>query len=106
PAPPWIEAPRGCVAIERGPLVYCLEQADHPTARIEDLEIDAAAPLTSVWEPERLDGVTGVRAAGSAVDTTSWRDQLYRPVGSAPTVSRRPATLTAIPYYAWANREP
>src|SRR5215813_2507923 len=57
-AHPWIESTRGCVAIERGPLVYCLEQADHPDARVADLEIDAEAPLTSSWEPELLDGVT------------------------------------------------
>ena len=41
-AHPWIESTRGCVAIERGPLVYCLEQADHPGMRLADLEIDTA----------------------------------------------------------------
>jgi len=51
-AHPWIEATRGCVAIERGPLVYCIEQADHPGTRIADVEIDAAASLQSAWEPE------------------------------------------------------
>src|SRR5215471_7359274 len=75
-AHPWIESTRGCVAIERGPLVYCLEQADHPDARVADLEIDAEAPLTSSWEPELLDGVTVVRARGWAVDTSAWRGRL------------------------------
>ncbi len=105
-AHPWIESTRGCVAIERGPIVYCLEQADHPETRIADLEIDAAAPLASAWEPDRLDGVAVVRAAGWEVDTASWRNQLYRPLGAAPAASRRPVALTAIPYYAWANRQP
>jgi hypothetical protein len=105
-AHPWIESARGGVAIERGPLVYCLEQADHPKARIADLEIDATAPLTAAWEPDRLEGVTVVGAAGWEIDRASWGDRLYRPLGSAPPASRRPVALTAIPYYAWANREP
>jgi DUF1680 family protein len=105
-AHPWIESTRGCVAIERGPLVYCIEQADHPETRIADLEIDTAVPLQSAWEPDTLDGVTVIRARGWEVDTSAWRHRLYRPLGSAPPAPRRPVALNAIPYYAWANREP
>jgi DUF1680 family protein len=105
-AHPWIESTRGCVAIERGPLVYCLEQADHPGTRIADLEIDAAAPLQSAWEPDTLDGVTVIRARGWEIDTTAWRHRLYRPLAPAPPALRRPVALHAIPYHAWANREP
>jgi DUF1680 family protein len=103
---PWIEGARGCVAIECGPLVYCLEQADHPGTALADLEIDAAAPLAAAWDGDRLEGVTVVRAAGCQVDTAGWTDRLYRPVGSAPPPPRRAAALTAVPYYAWANRGP
>jgi uncharacterized protein len=103
-AHPWIESTRGCAAIERGPLVYCIEQADHPGARIADLGLEASAPLRATWEPDRLDGVVVVSARGWEADTTAWNDRLYRPLG-APA-ARRPAALTAIPYYAWANREP
>jgi DUF1680 family protein len=105
-AHPWIESTRGRVALERGPLVYCVEQADHPDAPIADLELDPGTPLTSAWEPDRLDGVTVVRAAGWVVDTSAWKRHLYRPLGSSPPAARRPAALIAIPYYAWANREP
>jgi len=103
---PWIESTRGCVAIERGPLVYCLEQADHPGLQIADLEIDATAPLESTWAPDTLDGVAVIHARGWEVDTSAWRHRLYRPLGSAPRAPRRPAALNAIPYFAWANREP
>src|SRR5262249_41985778 len=37
-AHPWVESARSSVAIERGPLIYCLEQADHPDGRIADFE--------------------------------------------------------------------
>ena len=105
-AHPWIESTRGCVAIERGPLVYCLEQADHPDAGIADLEIDAAAPLESSWTSGRLEGVTVVRGSGWAVDTAPWKDRLYRPVARGGSAPRRRTALTAVPYYAWANRGP
>jgi DUF1680 family protein len=105
-AHPWIESTRGCVAIERGPLVYCLEQADHPHALVPDLEIEATTALSSRWESDLLDGVAIVRASGFQVDTSTWDDRLYRPVwsGDAPTRSR--VELTAVPYFAWANRGP
>jgi DUF1680 family protein len=104
-AHPRIESTRGCVAIELGPLVYCLETADNPDGHVADLEIDTTAPLTSAWAPDRLAGVAVVRGAGWAVDTRPWANRLYRPVG-APPAARRRVTLTAVPYYAWANREP
>jgi hypothetical protein len=94
------------VVIQRGPLVYCVEEADHPDAKIADLEIDTAAPLESSWVSGRLEGITVVRGSGWAVDTASWKDRLYRPIGRGSSAARRRTTLMAIPYYAWANREP
>jgi hypothetical protein len=105
-AHPWIESTHGRVAIERGPLVYCVEHADQPHAAVADLEIDVASPLLDAWDPDRLDGVTVVRAAGREADRTAWDDHLYRPLQSAGPAGGRPVMLTAIPYYAWANREP
>ena len=105
-AHPWIESTRGCMAIERGPLVYCLEQADHPEARIADLELDTESPLESSWVSGRLEGVTVIRGSGWAVDTAPWKDRLYRPVARGRAAPRRRMALTAVPYYAWANRGP
>jgi DUF1680 family protein len=102
---PAIESTRGAVAIERGPLVYCLEQADQGDVPIDELEIDTGAALASRWVPELLEGVEVVRAKGSRIDTASWRGRLYRPVGSGSAPARQGVELTAIPYYAWANRE-
>jgi hypothetical protein len=101
---PAIESTRGSVAIERGPLVYCLEEADHRHAAIAELEIDPTAALTSRWDSELLEGVVVVRASGFRVDASSWGRQLYRPFRSEAPPARQPAGLTAIPYYAWANR--
>src|SRR5205823_12944393 len=62
-AHPRIEATRGSVAVERGPLVYCLEQCDNPS--VLDLAIDPSAALATSWQPELLGGVMTIHAAGS-----------------------------------------
>ncbi len=104
---PAIEATRGCLAIERGPLVYCVEQADQGDAPVAELEIDPSRAIESRWTPELLEGVVVVRAPGFRADTSAWDDRLYRPFrpGTVTPVRQR-AELTAIPYFAWANRGP
>jgi uncharacterized protein len=97
---PRIDAVRGCVALARGPLVYCIEQADHPGVAVEDLRIDPAAPPA----PVAADPVLGVALVGAGAALSGAPDALYAPHG-APVTSA-PATLTAIPYFRWANRGP
>jgi uncharacterized protein len=104
-AHPWVEATRGCAAIERGPLVYCLEQLDQ-SAPIYDLQIDTGAPLETVWQPDLLEGVQVVKTSGYAIDRAEWEGRLYRPLQPNGSQARTPVTLTAIPHYAWANRGP
>ena len=103
---PAIESTRGSVAIERGPLVYCLEQADQGDAPIAELEIDPTGAPASRWDPALLEGVVVVRAPGFRVDTSSWGDRLYRPFRSGAPPARQRVELSAIPYFAWANRSP
>jgi DUF1680 family protein len=106
-ADPRVDAVRGCVAIERGPLVYCLEQADHPGGGLDDVVVDTSQPLTVQWRPELLGGVVAVTAAGSRRDLPASGWWPYRPLAAGETepAPRPRTTLTAIPYYAWANRE-
>jgi uncharacterized protein len=97
---PRIDAVRGCVALARGPLVYCIEQADHPGVPVEDLRLDLAARPA----PAAADPALGVLLVGRAVFVPAAGEALYathrRPAVPAP------ATLTAIPYFRWANRGP
>jgi DUF1680 family protein len=104
-AHPWIESTRGCAAIERGPLVYCLEQADQQ-APVYDLEIDRSAPLRASWRPDLLDGVSVVRGSGFRIDRSAWAGVLYRPLRGEAASPKQPVELTAVPVYAWANRGP
>jgi uncharacterized protein len=105
-ADPRVDAVRDCVAIERGPLVYCLEQVDHPGGGLDDIVIDTTRPLAVKHRPDLLGGVTTVVAAGHRrhIPDQGWWP--YRAAGTeeAPTDGEA-VELTAIPYYAWANRE-
>ncbi|HEX5505183.1 MAG TPA: beta-L-arabinofuranosidase domain-containing protein [Thermomicrobiales bacterium] len=105
-AHPLIEAARGCVALERGPLVYCLEQHDQEQdVDVRTAQLDAVAPLAADRRDDLLGGVTVLRAGGYAPDPAPWQGRLYRPLAAADA-ARRPARLTAIPYYARGNRGP
>jgi DUF1680 family protein len=102
---PRIDAVRGCVALARGPLVYCIEQADHPTdVAVEDLRLDPEAPPQPDGALEAL-GV-GVVLAGPASVRTDVPQELYTSSARAGAPRSRPATLTAIPYFRWGNRGP
>ncbi|MEV0638438.1 beta-L-arabinofuranosidase domain-containing protein [Streptomyces sp. NPDC050619] len=104
-ADPRVDAVRGCVAIERGPLVYCLEGVDHPGGGLDDIVIDTTRPLAVKHRPDLLGGVTTVVAAGSRrrIPEAGWWP--YAPAGESPRQDSEPVELTAVPYYAWANRE-
>jgi DUF1680 family protein len=104
-AHPRVDAVRGCVALARGPLVYCVEQADHPEdVPVEDLRVDPASPPL----PDGGDPGLGVPVTltGAAVVRTALPEALYAPGGEAMAAPTREVTLTAIPYFRWANRGP
>jgi hypothetical protein len=102
---PRVDATRGCLAIQRGPIVYCLEDADQELkGRLLDVEIDKKQPLLTWWAGDLLDGIMVVDAAGQFIDTESWNGHLYQPARSRILAIPHSARLVAIPYYAWANR--
>jgi DUF1680 family protein len=104
-ADPRVDAVRGCVAIERGPLVYCLEQVDHPGGGLDDIVVDTTRPLAVKHRPDLLGGVTTIVAAGRRrhIPDAGWWP--YTTADGTPRQDGEPVELTAVPYYAWANRE-
>jgi len=102
-AHPFIDTTRGSVAIQRGPILYCLEQVDH-NADIMAVQIDDSGSLEATWRGDLLDGCMVVTAPGYVLDTGPWEDYTYRPLASANELSRQPITLTAVPYHLWGNR--
>ncbi|HXM54960.1 MAG TPA: beta-L-arabinofuranosidase domain-containing protein [Candidatus Dormibacteraeota bacterium] len=105
-AHPRVDAARGSVAVERGPIVYCFEQTDQPAGvSVLDAELDVSRPLSAAWQADVLDGVVVVEAEGSA-PPAGVAEPLYAPLGTWRQRPRTPVRLRAIPYYAWANRGP
>jgi hypothetical protein len=76
----------GKVALMRGPIIYCIEAVDHPDVNIAGLVLMRNADLQAEHHTELLSGVTILQ-------------------GKALAEGNRTITLTAVPYYAWANRE-
>lgn len=99
-AHPDVRANAGRVALQRGPLVYCLETADNPLP-LHRVRLPETTELESHFVPTLLGGVTFIQGDAAALEVEDWPGTLYR------TVSARhaPHTLIAIPYYAWDHRQ-
>jgi uncharacterized protein len=102
-----IDAIRGCLALERGPLVYCLESADLPAGvTLEDVVLEPTVRPSTAPRPDIADSVVGLvvpaihRPAGPP---SEWP---YRRNGGSGVraVEARAIEAGAIPYFAWANR--
>ena len=100
-AHPNVRQDAGCVVLQRGPLVYCLEGADNKVP-LHRIVVPRTAELASHFGPDVLGGVTVVSGNALAEEETDWTGTLYR---SWPA-SLQSGAITAIPYYAWDNRQP
>lgn len=90
-------------AIKRGPVVYCLEQTDNPSADVRTMALTTKNRLEARFEPQLLNGVIVIEGDGYALEPS--REELYADL-SEFNIKARKAKFRAIPYYAWANREP
>jgi len=88
-----VEADRGMVALERGPLLYSLEWPDQEEQKVTHLMLAEKPAFTYEFKPDLLNGVGMISAGGYSL-----KAQLDG------TVAKTPVSLKAIPYYAWANR--
>lgn len=100
---PSIKANTGRVAIRRGPIIYCVESADNPWGDVWDLEISKDVKLEEEYS-DILGGVVVIKGKGYLNSPNNW-NKLYLTVEEASSIKRE-LEFIAIPYYAWANREP
>jgi DUF1680 family protein len=100
-AHPGVLMDAGRVALKRGPLVYCVEEADNPGGRVQRFRLPRGAELRSTTRSDLFagTGVVTLSADAVAIDEGEWTT-LYR---TEPPREKQ-ATLTALPYYLWANR--
>ncbi|HEX6970664.1 MAG TPA: beta-L-arabinofuranosidase domain-containing protein [Limnochordia bacterium] len=100
-AHPAVPQDAGLVALQRGPIVYCLEGVDHEVA-LHRIALPEDRPIRARFDPELLGGVVKLEAEALALDDTGWEGALYR--DEPPAL--RPVRIQAVPYYAWDNRAP
>jgi hypothetical protein len=99
-ANPLVEADLGRSAVMRGPIVYCVESADN--AQVPQLLLARSAPFTDKFDSALLGGVVVVATQGEISGTPA--QALYS--ASPHAYPPRSVAITAIPYYANANRGP
>ncbi len=83
---------RNCVALERGPLVYCVETIDNE-GDISNIVIDGQSKLEYVFAPDLLNGIGTIRG-----------DARRAQRGAGKAVTTHPGKIVAIPFYAFGNR--
>lgn len=106
-AHPSVDALRGTVAVERGPVVYALESPDQD----EGVDLNAVSLVVDRPLDVEVRDVLGRRvatigAAGAVADTSSWPAGGYAALGSDDRLATRSVALRFIPYALWANRGP
>jgi DUF1680 family protein len=96
----------GRIAMQRGPLIYALEQIDQGGAALSDIFYKSNGSSTIDARKDLLGGVVLLKAAGSAAEKPVGEEPLYQPLVLSASRPKRPMSLTFIPYYAMGNREP
>jgi DUF1680 family protein len=101
-AHPDVRADAGKVAIQRGPVVYCLEEVDNGP-NLLDLSLPQDAKLILGGCDQSLGGAPVIHGvARRSVMTSQWKHVLYSPVA----LEREEIAIRAVPYFAWGNRQP
>ncbi len=98
---PQVRANAGKVALQRGPLVYCLEEADNG-ANLPALSIPGDAVFRYTFDDDLPGGAGTVRLTGRRLREADWEDTLYRPAGGCGDTDA--VAIRAVPYFLWGNR--
>lgn len=96
----------GRVALQRGPLIYALEQMDQGGPALSELFYRPNNTPTAEFRKDLLGGVMILKVNGAAAEKSLGEEPLYESLAVSATRAKRPAMLTFIPYYVMGNREP
>ena len=93
----------GKLAVMRGPLVYCLEEADNEKD-LHRIYLDPGAQFEETYDSGLLGGIVKLTCGGYVLDDSAWNNNTLYEAGSNMVLRAKP--ITFIPYYSWANRTP
>lgn len=99
-ANPLVRVNAGKLAIQRGPLVYCLEEADNGV-NLSSIELDTDSEMKTVFDPHLPGGAVAIEGNALRSVDSDLDNSLYHWY----TPSKKKAfKFRAVPYYLWANR--
>jgi DUF1680 family protein len=98
-AHPAVSEDSGRVALQRGPVVYCVEETDLG-GEPQRLRLPADAQIGVRFDETLLGGAVVLEAQAMEAVSEDWDGRLYR---TAPP-AMEPKQMKAIPYHLWANR--
>ncbi len=100
-ANPQVRADAAKTAVVKGPLVYCLEEADNGDD-LSALLIDTAQTPEEIYDDQLLGGCSVVHISGRKISGEGWNEHvLYQ----EKPVSLEDVKLTLVPYCYWGNRK-
>lgn len=91
-----VKADQNRFALQRGPILYCLEGPDNKDAAVLNIVVDRSASVQTEYRPDMLNGITVLKMRGTSTARQLNTDKLLK----------SEQEITAIPYYAWSNRGP
>jgi uncharacterized protein len=97
---PLVRQTAGKVALQRGPLVYCLEEADNGQ-NLHNLLLPTDAALEIAEDSSLIDGMKVITGKALKQKTENWGETLYKRNVKEETEA---VTVKFVPYFAWANR--
>lgn len=100
-AHPEVRADAGKVAMVKGPLVYCLEEADNGK-NLSSIFVHPRQSPVPDFEAGLLGGTPVLTCTGKRISVQNWDGELYKP---AEFITEA-VNLKAVPYCLWGNREP
>jgi len=100
-AHPGVRENAGKVALQRGPIVYCLEEEDNGP-NLSDICLPRDSELIAEFDKDLLGGVVVIKGSAFRSADPFGDDRLYRPAEAG----YRQVEIKAIPYSTWANRSP
>jgi DUF1680 family protein len=101
-AHPAVRMDCGEVALQRGPVVYCLEEVDNGSD-LNDIVLPRNEELRARFAPRLLGGVVAIMGRGRRREASPWeKGDLYRTARSKTRI----VPIRAVPYSVWGNRRP
>lgn len=102
-AHPNVRENEGKIALQRGPVVYCLEEVDNG-ANLHSLVLAPEAEFKPKFDEDLFGGVVVLTGKAFRTVTGAWGNELYKPLYVKR--EKEKVKIKAVPYYTWGNRNP